>query len=228
MQKLTLEGTGLLYRSPHESPAPAVIVIHEVTGVNDDIRDIAGRIHDHGYAVAVPDLYSGGAKPLCIARTVLDANRNHGRGSAERIGRVRAWLGAQAEIDADRIGVIGFCLGAGIALMAAARSDVAAASVNYGEVPEDTALLEGICPVVGSYGGEDARLLPSAQRLEEALARMRVPHDVKIYEGAGHSFLNRSVPGLVQRFASVGYQPSQAADAWERIFAFFDEHLDRA
>lgn len=116
-----------------------------------------------------------------------------------------------------------------IAVMSAATGDFAAASVNYGLVPKDTAKLSAICPVVGSYGANDTRFLPDAARLERTLTELGVPHDVEVYEGAGHSFLNRSVPAFIsKRTASVGYAPDQAEHAFARIFAFFDTHLGKA
>ena len=227
MEQHTVDGTRVRYARPDDvtTAVAGIVVVHELFGVNDDIRDIAGRIAGQGYAVAVPDLYTGGVKPLCIARTVLDVFGRHSEQTSVRIEAVRSWLASQPGVAGDRIGVIGFCMGAGIAVMSAARGDFAAASINYGDVPKDTSLLEGICPVVGSYGAQDRRLRPAADRLERALTDLGVPHDVKVYPGAGHSFLNRSVPGVVQRVASVGYRPEQAADAWERILAFFATHL---
>ena len=230
MDEFTVAGTRVLHDRPSDAgdPVPGVVVIQEMFGVNDDLRDIAGRFVAQGYAVAVPDLYTGAAKPLCIARTVLDVFGRHSQQTSVRIEGVRTWLAAQPGVAADRIGVIGFCMGAGIAVMSAARGDFGAASVNYGDVPRDTSLLDDICPVVGSFGARDRRLRPSAERLERALTDLGVPHDVKVYEGAGHSFLNRSIPDLVRRVSSLGYRPEQAADAWERIFAFFGEHLQAA
>lgn len=223
---VTVEGMrALLQRPSTEQPAPGVIVLHELFGLNDDIRSILHSFAQHGYVGLAPDLYSGHPRPLCIARTVMDSVRTGGRDSADRVEKARRRLAAQPEVFGDRIGVIGFCLSGGIALLAAARGDFQVASVNYGEVPEDTSRLEGICPLVGSYGALDKRLLPAAQRLEQALTEFDVPHDVEVYDDAGHSFLNRSGPAFMRRLTSVGYQPDQAEHAWNRIFAFFDTYL---
>ncbi len=216
----------LLGLPPGEDPVAAVIVIHEAWGRNADIRAIGGRFVEAGYATLVPDMYSAGFKPLCIARTVADVFRHDAIEAAASVDGMRAWLATQPGIRGDRVGVIGFCLGGAIAVMSAATGDFQAASVNYGEVPTDTAKLEDICPVVGSYGRLDTRLLDSADRLRQVLAEQGVPHDIEVYEGAGHSFLNDAMPEvLTKRIASIGYAPDQAEDAWRRILAFFDQHL---
>jgi carboxymethylenebutenolidase len=90
--------------------------------------------------------------------------------------------------------------------------------------------LAGACPIVASYGGRDRQLKGAAARLESALDRLGVVHEVKEYPQAGHGFLNDAQfgPRLVQplfRVAGIGPDPEAAADAWQRIEAFFDTHL---
>lgn len=87
--------------------------------------------------------------------------------------------------------MIGFCLGGGFAVLLAGTSRYAAASVNYGGVPQDAeALLAEAFPIIGSYGSRDRTLRSDPDRLRDALASHGVPHDVTAYDGAGHSFLN--------------------------------------
>src|SRR5713101_8932230 len=88
---------------------PAVIVIHEIFGLNDDIRRIAGRIADLGYVALAPDLFDRpGLRLLCVARTMAALNR--GQGDAfDDLNAARTWLAARPEVDGARIGVIGFC-----------------------------------------------------------------------------------------------------------------------
>lgn len=224
MQRVRVDGLAAELQLPSgTAPFPAVIVLHEVFGLNADIRRIGRRFVDAGYAALAPDLFSGGFRPLCIARTVADAFQHGGRATAPRLGVLRDWLAARPQIDGDRIGVVGFCLSGGFALAAGVSQRFAVSGVNYGVVPED---LTGSCPVVGSYGGQDRRLLPDAERLERALADLGIDHDVKVYPDAGHGFLNRSVPDAVsRRVPGVGYEPAAAEDAWRRMLAFFGERL---
>jgi carboxymethylenebutenolidase len=229
MEHVRFDSTSALYQPPEGGrPAPGVVVLHEAFGLNDDIRSIAARFAANGYAALAPDLYSGGPKPICIARTVLDVMRNDARRTTDRVEQARRVLSVRPEVDGDRIGVIGFCLTGGVAVLSAARGDFQAASVNYGEIPEDPAALEGVCPVVASYGGRDPQLGTNADRLRETLSRMGVPHDVVVYPDAGHSFLNRTTPGVIRRFTDLGWRPEEGEHAWARIFAFFDEHLGTA
>ncbi len=204
-----------------------VIVIQDALGLSDDIREQADRLAAAGYLAFAPDLYSGrGIR--CVVAT-LQASRT-GRGPAYAdIEAAREFLSAREDCS-GRIGIIGFCMGGGFALLCAPSGGYAAASVNYGEVPRDAeARLAGACPVVGSYGARDRGLRGRAERLEQALTSLGVEHDVKEYPDAGHSFLNRFNTGpLLTPLVHVGgfgYHHPSAEDAWRRILAFFAEHL---
>ena len=117
---------------------------------------------------------------------------------ALRRGRGRAFDDlevARAALLADprcngAVGVIGFCLGGGFALVLAGRPGWDAAVVNYGALPADLAALDGACPVVASYGGRDLYLRGAASSSTAALTERGVAHDVKEYPAAGHAFLN--------------------------------------
>ena len=141
----------------------------------------------------------------------------------------RAWLATRADCT-GQIGIIGFCMGGGFALLCAPRSDFAVAAVNYGEVPDDAVQrLVGACPVVASYGRRDHSLPGRAQRLQAALTELGVEHDVKEYPDAGHSFMNRinvgPLAGPAVRWLGFSYHHPSAEDAWRRILDFFDQHL---
>jgi carboxymethylenebutenolidase len=200
-------------------PAPGVIVIHEIVGLNDDMRAVTDRLAAAGYAAVAPDLFSDGPTSLCVARTVLDASRG-GLATGAKIESVRRWLAARPEVDGRPIGIIGFCMGGGFALTAAVRSDLAAASVNYGAVPDD---LAGVCPVVASYGDRDRLFRSAAVTLEARLTALGVPHDVAVYPGVGHSFMNRYGGPLGRVFHP--YDEAAAEDSWRRILDFFAVHL---
>src|SRR3954447_1244882 len=168
--------------------APGMIVLHELYGLNDDMRRISSRFADNGYVTIAPDLFSEGNRALCLSRMLTDITFREGRRTMAQIEAVRAWLADRPDVDGDRVGVIGFCMGGGFALLFAARGTVGVAGVNYGMVPKRRERLTGVRPIVASYGALDKQLMPSAERLEQHLTGLGVPHDIKVYEDAGHSF----------------------------------------
>ncbi len=209
-----------------------VIVIHEIFGLNDDIRRIAGRIADLGYAALAPDLFDApGPRLICIARTMAALRSGRGRPFDDLEG-ARAFLQKQQGVDASRIGAIGFCMGGGFALLWAVRAPLGATAVFYGDVPRKSEELRGVCPVVAGYGERDKMFAGQGHRLERLLTELGVEHDVKIYPEAGHSFMNRNKGVLATLGAwgplKVGYNPEAAEDSWKRIEAFFARHLGRA
>lgn len=205
---------------------PGVVVLHEIFGLNDDVRSHTDRLAGAGYLTVAPDLYSGrGGRPRCVLAALRSMAR--GRGSThDDIDAVRRWLETHPRCD-GRVAAVGFCMGGGFAL-ALASSGFAAAAPCYGRVPEDAEVqLAGACPMVASFGADDVTLRGHAERLRAALEKSGVAHDVRVYPGASHSFMNRHVgpAALLDRVMRTGYRPEAAEDAWARILAFFDTHL---
>jgi carboxymethylenebutenolidase len=207
-------------------PWPAVVVIHEAFGLNDDIRAKADELAAAGYLALAPDLFAG--KPWI--RCVRSAFRQLQAGSGPAftvLDAAREFLAVRTDCT-GKTGVIGFCLGGGFALLCAPREGFDAAAVNYGQVPKDVqSLLAGACPIVGSFGGRDQMGTAGVERLQRALEVLQVPHDVKVYPDAGHRFMTESSgPGAVlAKLTHMSFSPADAQDAWQRIFAFFKAHL---
>jgi carboxymethylenebutenolidase len=212
--------------APHSvGPWPGVVVIMDVLGMGTDLRRQCDRPASHGYLALAPDLYSWGPKISCIRATIAALRRGSGQ-AFDDIEAARAWLGERSDCT-NRVGVIGFCLGGGFALLVALRFDFAASSVNYGQVPKDSERLLGTCPVVASYGGKDRTLKGHAELLEATLERVGIDHDVKEYPSAGHGFMNHhgGALGAMVRIFGIGYEAEAAEDAWGRILSFFVRHL---
>jgi carboxymethylenebutenolidase len=205
-----------------------VVVLHEAFGLNDDIRRIAHRFAENGYVALAPDLYSHGSRARCLTRVMLDTYRGAGEGTLGDIEATRAALAERLEVDAERIAVVGFCQGGGFALAFAGRGGVQAVAPNYGAVPRAQGSLDQICPVVASYGGRDRFVgAKEAAKLERYLTELGVPHDVKVYENVGHSFMGQADTWMARLPSPLhpGYSEPEAEDAWRRILDFFGEHL---
>ena len=208
-------------------PWPGVVVIQDSLGLTDDIRHQADHLAAAGYLAFAPDLYSG--RGLRCVLATLKASRSGPGAAYADIEAARRWLQARDDCT-GQIGIIGFCMGGGFALLAAPQFEFGASAVTYGEVPDDAAeRLAGSCPIVASFGGRDRSLRGRAGRLESALSELGVEHDVKEYPQAGHSFMNRINfgPGLspIAHVVGFDYHHPSSEDAWRRILTFFDRHL---
>ena len=230
-----VEGTseslrGVMAVPAGEGPWPGVILVHEAFDINDNMRRQVQRMAEAGYLAIMPDLFSQGGARKCLMATFRALSAGRGR-AFQDIEAARRMLLARPDTT-DKVGVIGFCMGGGFALALASGRRYDVSSVNYGRFPKDAdAVLADACPVVASYGGRDHTLANAAEKLDALLTRNGIPHDVKEYPQAGHSFLNEEDEGaaalrpVMRMILGAGPNPEAAADAWMRIEAFFGEYL---
>ena len=209
-----------------DGPWPAVVVVHEAFGLNDDTRVNADKLAAAGYVAVALDMFSRGGAIRCLKATFSDLMAGSGR-AFDDVEAARKWVLARPDTTANS-GIIGFCMGGGFALVAAANGFDASA-VNYGALPKELDyVLGGACPIVASYGAKDRAMKGAAAQLQDAASRVGLTSDIKEYPQVGHSFLNRHNFGPfspLERVVGLNYDQPSAEDAWRRILGFFDTHL---
>jgi carboxymethylenebutenolidase len=215
-----LKGGGYLALPDGNGPHPGVVVIHEAYGLNDNIRNITGRFAEQGYAALAVDLFSGRNRAVCMARFMAGmlAGSVHRYGIADLKASL-THLAGLPEVDPNRIGAIGYCMGGAFAIAWACTDDrLKAIAPYYGVNPRPLDAVKRLCPVVGSYPEQDLTA-KAGRALDRALDRHGIAHDIKIYPGARHSFFND---------AGRAYDKVAADDSWTRVLGFFAEHLGRS
>lgn len=207
-------------------PTPGLLFIAEPFGINAEMRRVASDIAAAGYVVMAPDLLTRGSWFSCVRALMGDLRRGHGQGVDDLLA-AREWLVGRSEVQAERVAVMGLCMGGGFALILGKTGLFRVSAPFYGQTPDD---LTGICPVVASFGQRDRMIEPHAKRLGKEMKRLGVTHDIKTYPGAGHSFMTRP-PNLALALlgpflpAHAGHHPAAAADATQRVLSFLAEHL---
>jgi len=208
---------------------PGVLVIHEALGLNEDIRRITARVASLGYVAMCPDLFDGaGPRAWCVMRTMLALRRGEGA-PWDYLDAARSFLDRRPDVDHSRLGVIGFCMGGGFALLYAMRAPVHVVGTFYGGIPDSADDLRGICPVVGGYGARDRVFGGNGDKLNAMLDELGVAHDIETYELAGHSYMSAH-SGWAATLGSwsplkVDFDPQAAEDSWRRIERYLHRYL---
>ncbi len=210
------EVNAFIARPANVAEAPAIILIHEWWGLNPHIEDIAQRYACEGFIAVAVDLYNGvTTKDSQEASSLMSALKPED--GVESLNIVLNALRANPEVTS--VGVTGFCMGGTFALLLACHAKVEASAPFYGDVPVDTTLIGKLsCPVLFIGGEKDPWItVEKMNRLDTALKQYAKPGEVRIYKEADHAFFNDTRPEV--------YSPSDAADAWQSVIAFFNQHL---
>ncbi len=198
-------------------PFPGLVVIHEIYGLNDNIRGIANQFAEQGYAALAVDLFSNRNRTLCMMQLIHGMMiRPLKNGVVADLKSAISYLQQQSGVDAQHIGAVGFCMGGGYALqLAITDKGMKAASAFYGAAPRPLEAFADSCPILGSYPEKDFTAA-GARELDAALEKYNIPHDIKFYENTQHSFFNQ------QR---TPFEVEASKDAWQRMLSFFNEYL---
>jgi len=197
----------------------AIIVIHEWWGLNSWVKEQAEKFAGEGYVALAVDLYRGKTGTTPDEAHVLMRGLPDDRGLRD-LEAAYAYLVSRPDVDARKIGSIGWCMGGGWSIkLAENQPKLAAFVVNYGPLPTDPGIIAKIqAPMLGNFGAEDKGIPPESVRtFEGAMRSAGKSADIKIYDGAGHAFENPN--------NKDGYRPEATADAGKRVEAFFAKNL---
>ncbi len=199
-------------------PFPLVVMVHEFWGLDAATVSKAALLARDGYVVVAPDLMRGHTTrwlPSAIWQTLRTADER----VRDDLDAVLAGLSARAEVDMQRVAVMGFCFGGRMSLRyALQRPQVGVTAVFYGNVTDDVDALRQLGgPVLGVFGADDATIsLREVEAFERALAAAGVEHQVRVFEGVGHAFVGDA--------EAIADDPLQA-EAWQLLRDFLQQHL---
>jgi carboxymethylenebutenolidase len=203
---------------PEKDSAAAVILIQEYWGINDHIRDIAGRYANEGYLCLAPDLYRGK-----LAKTSEEAGQlMNALAIEDGMEIIRQTIAAaKAKYNVQKLGITGYCMGGTFALRAACEiKELGAAAPFYGDIPEEDVLKNLTVPTLFIAGERDSWINPEkVNGLKEAARKYNLPVEVVSYD-ADHAFFNDTRPEV--------YDADAAADAWRLVLDLFRKQLSAA
>ncbi len=219
-EETTIGGTpGYLARPADNGTYPAVVMIHEWWGLNENIEHMADILAGHGYVVFAVDLYGGE-----VATNSSEAARLSGQvreNPDEAVAKMSAAVSALRDRSdtTNQVASLGWCFGGGQSLqLSLSEADLNATVIYYGTLATDEETLQRIDgPVLGIFGSED-QVVPveDVRAFDETLDELGVEHEVYVYEGANHAFANPS---------GQSFEPEATRDAWSKTLDFLDETL---
>jgi carboxymethylenebutenolidase len=201
-----------------DGPFPAVIMIHEFWGLNDAIAGKADLLAEDGYLVIAPDTFRGSTTGW-IPRAIYQVVSNKPENISADLDSIYAWLASQPDVHAERIGIMGFCYGGRTSLAYSLHNNrLAATVIFYGSPETDPAILKTLPgPVLGIFGGADQSIpVEQVNAFDAALTEAGVPHEITIYEGQPHAFVEDA-----EGIRAGGAQ----GEAWDQMLSFLEENL---
>ncbi len=207
-----------------QGPWPGVVVIHDAMGYGPNKQSINSHIAAAGYVALTPNMFARGGWARCVTRVMRELLTKRGR-ALDDVLAARDHLLSLPECT-GRVGIAGFCMGGGFALIMSPKGFGASAPFYGTPLPRELSeTLDGACPVVASFGARDPMGIGAPKKLQRVLDQKGIANDIKVYPGAGHSFADKLPAQPLLRITGFGYNQAATEDAWARVFAFFGEHL---
>jgi carboxymethylenebutenolidase len=206
---------------------PAVLLLMEAFGLTSHIRDVATRIASEGYVVLAPDLYYRNLPHNKFGYDEVEQamammwSLDFGKPMENDIRSALDYIKSQPEVNPDRVGVTGFCLGGGLTFFAACKfsNEIAAAAPFYGMVLDEwiEKVTDITVPVCLFFGGADPFIgRDRIHQIESRFQELGKAYKLKLYPDANHGFFCNE---------RSSYHPTAAADAWDELLQFFARHL---
>jgi carboxymethylenebutenolidase len=213
------EITAYLARPAAEGTYPAVMICHENRGLTDHIRDVARRFAKEGYVAIAPDLLSREGGTSTLERDAVPGLLTNA-GMERHVADFTAafeYLQAQEFVEAERIGMNGYCFGGGVTWLCATQiPGLKAAAPFYGPGPEFDQVANIQAAVLGVYAESDDWVNSGIEPLRETLDEAGVTYELRIYPGTGHAFHNDTGDRYVEE---------QALQAWNDMLAWFEQYI---
>ena len=202
---------------------PAVVMIHEWWGLNQNIKDMANLLAKQGFVVLAADLYHGNVtdNPQ-VAMDLVQIARNDQNSSVANLQAAVKYLSLAPNVDSTKIASLGWCFGGGQSLQLALNSQehpLAATILYYGTplVTDKESLAKIKWPVLGIFGDNDQAIpIPEINQFRTSLNQSGITNEIEIYKGLGHAFANPS---------GDNYAPKETADAWEKTLSFLKKYV---
>jgi carboxymethylenebutenolidase len=202
---------------------PAVVMIHEWWGLNDNIKNMAETLAKEGYVVLAVDLYNGQvANTTESAQNLVSKVRDNPSESINNLQHAVRYLASLENVNSSKIASLGWCFGGGQSLQLALNTEpeypLAATIIYYGNLVSDQESISKIkWPVLGIFGDQDQSIsVQSVKQFEDALNANGITNEIYIYKGVGHAFANPS---------GDNYAPQETQDAWEKTVSFLKKYL---
>jgi carboxymethylenebutenolidase len=201
---------------------PAVVMIHENKGLNDNIKSMANLLAKEGYVILAVDLFNGEVTTdQKRASELTQAIRDNPNIAIANLKSALTYLNSLPNVNPDKIASLGWCFGGQQSLQLALNSEehpLSATVIYYGRLVTEQETLSKIhWPILGIFGDQDKSIpVESVKKFEEALNANGITNEIYIYKGVGHAFANPS---------GDNYAPKETHDAWEKTVSFLKKYL---